>query len=188
MGRGPDRAASTKVDELGARLPWDLCVAWGDVELFYNLRFSRSRSRRRSYSLALRPDVVLRVPSGPNAGLHLFDAKFRLDRIEKMAGEEDDVDDDDEREEQLGKFKHADVYKMHTYRDALPEARSVWVMYPGSEFGMFEAGEAGRLVRDVRELGEVVDGVGGVPARPGEVGAELARLVEVILARYGSSS
>lgn len=181
LGRGPDRAASAKVHELGARLPWDLCVAWGDVELFYNLRFSHSRAKRRSYSLALRPDVVLRVPSGPNAGLHLFDAKFRLDRIAKMAQEEDEVDDDDEREEQLGKFKHADVYKMHTYRDALPDARSVWVMYPGSVFRMFESGEGGRLVKDVRALGEVVDGVGGIPARPGEIGVELPRLIETIL-------
>jgi predicted component of viral defense system (DUF524 family) len=183
LGRAPDRAAAARVDELQARLPWDLSVAWGDIQLFYNLRFSRSPRRRRSYSLALRPDVVLEVPRGPNAGLHLFDAKFRLDRIEKMTREEDEVDEEDEREEQLGKFKHADVYKMHTYRDALPDARSVWVMYPGSVFGMFEAREGGRLVEDVGELAEVVNGVGGVPARPGEVGAELANLIRAILAQ-----
>ena len=29
------------------------------------------------------------------------------------------------------KFNHADLHKMHAYRDAIPAARTVWVLYPG---------------------------------------------------------
>jgi hypothetical protein len=39
-------------------LPCDLRIAWpGGTELFYNLRFSRSNAKRRSYSHPLRPDT-----------------------------------------------------------------------------------------------------------------------------------
>ena len=45
----------------------------------YNRRFSRSRKgQRHSYSVPLIPDIALSVPDGPNAVLHLFDAKFRV--------------------------------------------------------------------------------------------------------------
>ncbi len=34
-------------------------------------------------------------------------------------------------------FKRADLYKMHAYCDAIPNARSVWILYPGSELRFF---------------------------------------------------
>ena len=58
----------------GGTFEWD-----PGVRLVYNLRFSRSRrGQRHSYSVPLIPDIALRVPDGPKAGLHLFDAKFRV--------------------------------------------------------------------------------------------------------------
>ena len=99
-----------------------------------------------------------------------------------MTREEDAVDDEDECDEQLGKFKHADIYKMHTYRDAIDEARSAWVMYPGSEFGMYESRGQARLVRDVHTLASIVEGVGALPSRPGAEAYELRALASVLLA------
>lgn len=140
--------------------PWGFRVAWRDgTEVLYNARFARASSRRAT-SLPLRPDVCLRVADGPNRGLHLFDAKFRLQILQGM-----DADDDD-----TSTFKREDLYKMHTYRDAIPEASSVWIMYPGTDGAYFPAGDC---------PAGVYDGVGVIPAGPGtmELDEMIAKLV-----------
>ena len=82
--------------------------------------------------MPLIPDIALRIPDGPNAGLHLFDAKFRVQALTDVGLAADDKDADDEKAaERAGSFKRADIYKMHAYRDAIPSARSVWILYPG---------------------------------------------------------
>ena len=116
------------------------------VRLVYNQHFSRSHARRRhSYSVPLRPDIALLVPDGPNAGLHLFDAKFRVHGLAEVGLAGSDKDGDDEKAgERAGTFKRGDIYKMHAYRDAIPDARSVWILYPGGEFRFLRrAGEQG---------------------------------------------
>ncbi len=40
-------------------------------------------------------------------------------------------------EERRGLFKPEDIHKMHTYPDAIPQARSAWILYPGSEMRLF---------------------------------------------------
>lgn len=55
LGGGPDDADRPLVDELQARVPWGLRVAWrGRAELLYNPSFNRSSASRASYSLPLR--------------------------------------------------------------------------------------------------------------------------------------
>ena len=69
--------------------------------------------------MPLIPDIALRVPDGPNAGLHLFDAKFRVHALTAVGVAADDKDADDEKaRERAGSFKRAYIYKMHPYRDA----------------------------------------------------------------------
>lgn len=161
LGRAPTRATEGRTRSaptLQHQLPWDLELVWPDgTKLYYNPRFSRSRPEaRRSYSLALRPDIVLQVPSGPAAGLHLFDAKFRVDQLPPLAA--DDEADDAVAAERRGAFKNADLYKMHTYRDAIPNARSVWILYPGTERRWYSADQQG--------LDGRLDGVGAIPMSP----------------------
>lgn len=141
--QAPDVAA----DEVSAR--WGLRVAWRDgTSLLYNAPFTQ-RSSRRSTSVFLRPDAALYLAAGPNAGLHLFDAKFRLQWVDQ---------DDDDEDDRASTFKRDDLYKMHTYRDAIPDARSVWTMYPGSQLRFFRADGC---------KPDAYDGVGVIPARPG---------------------
>ena len=144
------------------------------MRLEYNQRFSRSRSRQwHSYSVPLIPDIALRVPDGPNAGLHLFDAKFRVRELTDVGLPADDKDADDEKAaERAGSFKRADIYKMHAYRDAIPEARSVWILYPGGEFRFYGVTggrglDGGRVVSSAEGLPGEVEGVGAVPVGPG---------------------
>jgi uncharacterized protein len=146
------------------QVPWDLEVRWQDgVALFYNPRFSRSATSRHSYPVALRPDIALDVASGPNAGLHLLDAKFRVDLVSSMLSDADEAEE--AAAERRGEFKRADLYKIHTYRDAIPAARSVWILYPGTESHFFAT--HGDRIRSFVELPQVIEGVGAVPYLPG---------------------
>ena len=82
-----------------------------------------------------------------------------------------DVNADDTAEEQaeerLGKHKRGDLHKMHTYRDAIPCARSVWILYPGTETRFYNAAPASAN-SSADPLPHILDGVGAVPLQPGD--------------------
>ncbi|GIW07252.1 MAG: hypothetical protein KatS3mg060_2057 [Dehalococcoidia bacterium] len=152
--------------ELGIGLEWP-----NDVRLLYNPSFSSSREvtdpLRRSYSVGLRPDIALVIPASPRTQLHLFDAKCRVEWL----GATDK--DDDKR----GIYRRADLYKMHTYRDAIPASRTAWAVYPGigGERTFFDVG----IGHDAKH-----GGVGAIPARPGNLG-ELDRVLDELLDAAG---
>ncbi len=128
------------------------------------MSFSRSKEQgRRSYSVPLRPDIALCVPA-PAAregrAFHLMDAKFKLTRVKAVFAH--DGDDAEKTRQETSRFKRDDLYKMHTYRDAIPTARSVLVLYPGEEQRFFDIGE--QLTGGTRV------GVGAMPLRPGNAG------------------
>jgi predicted component of viral defense system (DUF524 family) len=69
---------------------------------------------------------------------------------------------------------------MHTYRDAIPEARTVWILYPGTAFrfcdeqtGPLDTGDA---------LPSTASGVGAIPLQPGDPTDAVARLVRCLVA------
>jgi predicted component of viral defense system (DUF524 family) len=107
-----------------------------------------------------------------------FDAKYRLDRFEMS---ESDVDDD------AATYKRADLYKMHTYRDAIIGMKTAFVVYPGTEFVFFERSGAKR--EDPTSI-TVADGVGAVPLRPidADPAAELRALLAVLLSEPGPAA
>ena len=150
-------------------------IEWASgVRLVYNQHFSRSRPRgRHSYSVPLRPDIALLVPDGRKSHLHLFDAKFRVHGLADVGFAGSGEDGDDEKAgERAGTFKRGDIYKMHAYRDAIPDARSVWILYPGGEFRFFgvpgSGGQSGHQAGSSPEgLTETVEGVGAIPVAPG---------------------
>ena len=178
---GPESADAVTYTELDATIKHGYRVRWrsGTVAA-YNPRFSATEGLRKSYSVPLRPDISLRVPDGrANPGLHLLDAKFKLDNLGELLGT--DLDDDPDV---LGKssFTRADLYKMHTYRDAIPGAHSVWILYPGGEFRFYDA-KLQPKCGDISNLTDPIDGVGAVPLRPEDDGAaRLAALVTRLLA------
>jgi uncharacterized protein len=125
-----------------SKVPWGYSFRWEAVELVYNRTFKRSTSAegwpgRTSYGRSMRPDATLLSSSG----LHLFDAKLRVD-----------LDQNGDR------FKSDDLHKMHAYRDALG-ATSVWVIYPGR-------GNDVRRFQSPVGVG-AFQGVGAVPLHPG---------------------
>jgi hypothetical protein len=146
---GPPTSAETPVrTELGVVVN-RLEVCWGaDVRATYQEVFSQREGT--SYSLSYKPDVSLYA----HGKLHLFDAKFRLGR----PGDGGD-----------GSFRQADLDKMHAYRDAIRDARSAWVLYPGADAVFYDAtGWNETIGPSLAALQPASEGVGAIPLRPGD--------------------
>lgn len=86
------------------------------IKVWYNKSFGRNKG---SYSLTLRPDIIIETPKG----LYIFDAKFKLECI--------NWDSDDE--EKNFTFKNGDIYKMHTYKDAIENVKMACILYPNKD-------------------------------------------------------
>jgi uncharacterized protein len=163
----PVQANRLRTTDFAVQVGWDLEVRWEDgTRVLYNPHFSRSASGvRHSYSVPLRPDIAIEVQHGPGAGLHLLDAKFKVEKLPDLASPAGDESDETEREERRGVFKRGDIYKMHTYRDAIPEARSVWILYPGTESRFFSASGEVKVFGDTTPL-DHFEGVGALAYAP----------------------
>jgi len=179
IGEDPMVAKLTDSSPWQTLLPRGAKVTWATgAEVHYNLSFSRSKpQQRRSYSLPLRPDVVLRVPCGPNIGIHALDAKFRLRK-----GTEGLFDEDNGQA--ASTFKVSDLHKMHTYRDALPAVRTSWVLYPGESFRFFDEHEGESRVLD--RLPRKCRGVGILPLIPGTRHEHLTQALAALLDPAGA--
>lgn len=119
-----------------------------DIYISFNPTFSRASNR--AYTTPLRPDVTIEF----SGEIYAFDAKYRLDRLNTN---EDDADDENTT------YKRADLYKMHTYRDAISRLKVALVVYPGAEFIFFE--RAG-VKHTAPSAISTFDGVGAMPLCP----------------------
>jgi len=158
-----------------------------DVELMYNKTFSR-HTREPSYSLPFRPDYTVLIKKGGDPFFIHFDAKYRSEKevievYDKIGSEEiqedwEKVGDDTEKAEKINEeetktktYKNADIYKMHTYKDAIVSTHGSYILYPGDEDAIF------RVYND-----RPIPSVGAFPLTPGErSGADESNLEDVIL-------
>lgn len=164
----------------GSFVPRSYAADFDKVRVSFNREFRRPQS----YSVPLRPDITLELADGT---LHLFDAKLKRDilpseRTSGLSADAEEVDIDDE--EKRATYRRGDLYKMHTYRDALG-ARSVWILFPGRNVS--RASFTPLPLRDVEtdaghETGP--SGVGALPLLPGSRSnrEELETLIREILA------
>lgn len=151
------------------------------VHLFYNRVFERSLGPlgEGTYSRRFRPDYtivffpaeylsaakwskaeLLASESGRIGYLH-FDAKYRIEDLTKIFGEDADADLDNERcnTKTTDTYRRGDLYKMHTYNDAIRRTAGSYILYPGSDGGVKTT-----FVR----YEEIVPGVGAFRLRPGD--------------------
>jgi len=139
-------------------VPHSALLEYADgTELVYNRTYA---SRRGSYSRELRPDIVVRNPAEAGRTL-VLDAKLKFEgeRIDEM----DETDGGDWNR----RATREDIYKMHTYRDAIREAVGAFVLYPGSEKKIFPA----------QPNDPQWSGVGAVPLVPGADPTDLRELL-----------
>jgi len=159
------------------------------VALMYNRLFSRT-THDRSYSLPFKPDYSLLIDIGNEICFIHFDAKYRSEvevldfynkiGSQKLSEEEKELINEeedqiaslrDDEEEKSYKFKNGDIYKMHTYKDAILRTEGAYVLYPGSREGIFKVDD-----------NEPIPSVGAFPLNPGENRKEENDLVEFIRA------
>ena len=130
----------------------------GQATVHYNRYY---RHPNGSYSVTLHPDYAVELPGGR---LVVLDAKYKYQHLSQFMSTEVDTGEEGAEEERLV-FKKGDLYKMHTYRDAL-RAQAVFVLYPGTEIRAF--GVDGQRYDDLEALGLDFAGVGAVALRPGQ--------------------
>ncbi|MBV9468521.1 MAG: DUF2357 domain-containing protein [Abitibacteriaceae bacterium] len=116
----------------------------------------------RAYSTTFRPDFTWIINGRAEV---VLDAKFRLNRQSLEAARFDDREDEDSPQAAANR---ADLYKMHTYRDALG-VRAAVSLYPG-QVSIFYDTQNGRLVsytlRDL--LLSHLSGIGALAMTPAE--------------------
>jgi len=130
-------------------------IKFGKTKLHFNKTFSSSddiTDNWCSYSVGLRPDFSIETEKE----LIIFDAKYKkewIENIDKLTSDEESKDEDDNeeinniiKEERRSTYKLGDLYKMHTYREAIKRKqnknnsnRPVWViaLYPGDNETLF---------------------------------------------------
>ena len=155
-----------------------LCLHYdGNITLCFSRRFSGSKGSdqpllpnsyhvNESYSFDFYPDIAI----GFAGRWLLLDAKNKGEN--GFYGEEENG--------VISKFKDEDIYKMHTYRDALTEAVGAFILYPGNESAFYP----------VQTDGSFFSGVGALPLRPGSDGVSSVddrKRLEVLLRGFLST-
>jgi len=165
-----------------------------DLYLWYNKNFSR-RTQYPSYSLPFQPDYTVLVKTKERSFFLHFDAKYRsegdvLNFYEKIGNEQisngmvleeaqdnsdeiekEEIENRDRAEEIFRKYKDGDIYKMHTYKDAILRSEGAYIFYPGDKQALFK-------VKDNQEI----PSVGAFPLTPGKTGFEEQELNDFIVA------
>jgi len=156
----------------------------------YNRSFVRNaiRTAAGSWTERMRPDYTLSLwpadfleqeAEAQELMVHVhFDAKYRIDNIEQLFGLDDGKMDetgvladlaDEKREQRLGRYKRADLLKMHAYRDAIRRTQGAYVLYPGD------------LSQRWQGFHEILPGLGAFPIKPGNGDATLAQFIRDVV-------
>jgi predicted component of viral defense system (DUF524 family) len=118
---------------------------------------SWSERMRPDYTISIWPfDLTEIEAESQDLMVHVhFDAKYRVDNIEQLFGK-NDVDFNEEKQEQYdGRYKRADLLKMHAYNDAIRFTYGAYVLYPGD------------ISKQWRQYKETLPSIGAFPLRPG---------------------
>jgi predicted component of viral defense system (DUF524 family) len=142
------------------------------IALYYNRTF-RPGPGYTSYSLTLRPDYTVETfpliygstfeqcresadKMGAITYIH-FDAKFRIANLDLKRAGDSDVQDSDQIADDA---KPEDVYKMHTYNEAIRGTAASVILYPGRTLEH-------EPIRSFPKYRELIPGVGALAISPG---------------------
>jgi predicted component of viral defense system (DUF524 family) len=154
------------------------------VHLFYNRLFREQPAilEDGSYSKSFRPDYTavvlpakyvakswreaekLAEEAGTISYLH-FDAKYRIDKLKDLFGATEETDADRLESKSTGTVKNADLYKMHTYNEAIRRTVGSFVLYPGTDMtSKYQDTGKGRNI--YRRYHELIPGIGAFAIKP----------------------
>lgn len=164
------------------------------VRFSYNKTFSRTESdpahdasqnypAAGSWTRRMRPDYTLSFwpeeytpdeAEQQELMVHIhFDAKYRVEKIVGLFGEDTDeeLERDKEAQRNSTSSKRADLLKMHAYKDAIRRTEGAYVIYPGS-------GDADR--QQWLEFHEILPGLGAFPVRPTAEQSDMEAVAEFL--------
>ena len=163
-----------------------------NVRFSYNRLFGVTKQRKLSgswtrrmdpdYTLSFWPRSYTEAEAEENEQLvHVhFDAKYRVESIPDLFGEEADGGSDlstGEPAQAKSNYKHQDLLKMHAYRDAIKRSQGAYVLYPGGN----------HKSEEMQGFHEILPGLGAFAISPdfdgkalgfGELQAFLQRILE----------
>lgn len=174
--------ASTRDKPVGSKPIYVVRTASGLlIALYYNRTFNGRKSeaapRTPSYSVELKPDYTVEIIKTKDGGLQAknrdtyillrdqeenrpekggatsyihFDAKFRINNVRELS--EDDPT----------KAKPADIYKMHTYNEAIYGTVTSIILYPGKA----SSEKRGQEDAQFKKFTDLVPGVSALAVRP----------------------
>lgn len=178
----------------GEQLGFDGVTFAGARPLHARFSYNRSFGRNSTPSMAgswterMRPDYTLSLwpadfldheAEAQELMVHVhFDAKYRIDSIEQLFDQDGEKLDprstasdvaDEKREQHLGRYKRADLLKMHAYRDAIRRTQGAYVLYPGDFPKRWEG------------FHEILPGLGAFPIKPGGENTALTQFIRDIV-------
>ena len=117
---------------------------------------------RPDYTMTFWPESYsLEEAETQELAVHIhFDAKYRVENITEIFGAADDDLSVEKSQQKQGKYKRADLLKMHAYRDAIRRSEGAYVLYPGGKDNptRFEG------------FHEILPGLGAFAIKPGPSG------------------
>jgi hypothetical protein len=144
-----------------------------------------SKSFRPDFSLVIFPSEFAKLRtweaaekeaerSGRIAYLH-FDAKYRVDGISELFPDDNnELLDEEETGKATNTYRRADLYKMHTYNDAIRRTVGSFVLYPGT-------GEAEQKYSKYHELLPGLGAFAVSPSAVSEAGKVLTTFIQEVL-------
>jgi len=141
-----------------------------EIEFCYNKTFSGhheypkggswTKSMRPDYTLSFWPEGIKREEAEKQEIIvHIhFDAKYKIDYLKEIVGEDNPDLDDEKIEQREGTYKRADLLKMHAYKDAIRRTGGAYILYPGKN----DQSET------MKGFHEIIPGLGAFTVRPSQ--------------------
>ena len=154
-------------------------VFWNSEELIYNQTFHPKWNENKSYSLVMRPDYLWRSVNLKRQVV--LDAKFSMYITEKELEDENKIEDESSSAIREGNPIRENLYRMHTYRDALHGTQAAVILYPGTQSTFMSVknhrfmdvtlaevlhGTCERHSTQLEIESYLLDGIGAIPLRP----------------------
>jgi predicted component of viral defense system (DUF524 family) len=130
----------------------------GDTKYKTNTSGSWTNTMRPDYTISLWPEELEEEDAEKEEQLvHIhFDAKYKVDQFRIDVSSEEEHLDEIKNQERAGKYKNADILKMHAYKDAIRRTGGAYILYPGTE----------KLER--RGFHEIIPGLGAFALNPND--------------------
>ena len=169
-----------RISLCGKGMKFKLCDKFDslNVILHYNKQFKPKEEDYRTYSIVMRPDYTLEVFPDDRYFTCIvnFDAKYKVKPQKK--GIDDDALD--------GTCWEYDLYKMHTYRDAIMRSVGSYVLYPGISGKSKKLTKLKCYQRADKGSDSYIPSVGFISLIPGNPDNNLRNHLELIFAKIAN--